>query len=235
MNVYLYQSWTEKELKNDYIWSALPTSWLLWYRPLQSDLKDASGNGKDGSWLSWTWTISTAAGKTWARVTMNSSYRSTQHVVTTLTYNNTPISLCWWICYNSFSTSSSIWTWLMSNVDSWWQSWITIWTRPFDNYYPQACIPGLARITASVPSTNTWYFRWASREWNTIKTYLNWSLTNTVTDTNSLSWWVWKLWCWMIDSWQSLNNWTDWWVRHCAVYNRILSADEFMDFYNQTK
>jgi hypothetical protein len=43
------------------------------------------------------------------------------------------------------------------------------------------------------------------------------------------------LWCWQKWNNNRLRWWTDWYVRHCAVYNRALTADEVLQFYNNTK
>lgn len=226
----------EKEVKNIYI-GGMPTSWLLGYRPLQSDLKDYSWNWKDGSWFSGTGTFSTNAGKTGARVTQNSSQRTSQHVVTSLTYFNTPITVCWWICYNSAvnSPSNRPRTWLMTTSSGSGQTSVTLWTRPADNFYAVAAVSDSIRIASSVPSINTWYFWAATRSWETIKTYLNWVLADTGTATSSLTGWVRRLGCAMIDSWQTLHAGTDGWVRYCFVYNRALSDSEIMEIYNLTK
>lgn len=213
----------------------VPTSWLLWYRPLQSDLKDASWNWKDWSWYSGTGTFSTNAGKTGARVTFSSSspYLSSQHVVTTLNYQDMPITICWWICFNQVWTTN--WDWLMSSSNAGGKG-CTMWTRPWDNYCPTAAIGSAVRISSAKPTLNTWYFWCATREWTTMKTYFNWTLANTITNAESVTpWWVWKLWCAMVDGTNPWNSWTDWWIRHCAVYNRALTATEVLQFYNQTK
>lgn len=233
MGVYLYPSGTEKELKNAYIGGVIPESWLLGYRPLQSDLLDASWNWKDGSWYSWTWSFSANAGKTGARVTWQ-PHLTTQHVITSLTYESSPVTACGRICYNTAPTASISWTWLMSS-SNWGWKWQTIGTRQASGQQPYATIWGNnLQISATVPTINTWYFWAATNDGTNTKAYLNWSLTNTGTAWTVTAWWVWKLWCAMIDAWGTRNNWTDWWVRHCAIYNRALSADEIMQFYTLT-
>ena len=223
MGVYL---WTEQTIYD----------WMLWWRPLQSDLKDYSWNENDWSWYSGTGTFSTVAGKTGARCTKNSSYLTTQSVITTLNYQSLPITVCGWICFNTRpnSPSNNPRNWLMSSSNGSWK-WYTLWTRPSDSFYPVAAFGTSLRIASSVPSINTWYFWSATFEWTTMKTYFNWNLANTSTSaTLGTAWWVWKLWCAMIDSWQTVNNGLDGWIRHCAVWNRVLSGDEIQAFYNQT-
>lgn len=236
MWVYLHPSGTENPLQNAYIGEyeelPIPTSWLLGYRPLQLDLEDASWNWNNASWYSWTWSFSINAWKTWARVTMDGSYNSTQHIITTLTYEQAPITMCGWICYNSLNTSNDLWTWLMSSSSGPW-NWWTMWCRSADNYYPTCAMPTAVRIASSVPSVNTWYFRCGTREWTTVKTYLNWVYANSWTVSSWSAWGAWKLWCAMVD-WVYRIDGTDWWVRQCAIYNRALSASEVLEYYNAT-
>lgn len=247
MSIYLWNSEPSKiyvgsnEVSAVYVWTTkvrptipVPTNWLLWYRPLQSDLLDYSGNGNNGSWYSWTGTFSTNASKTGARVTYNSSYTSTQHIVTPITYSGSPITMCWWICFNAKNTSR--WEWLMTNqptAES--EQWWTLWLRPYDNNYPyvNAHWKATIRINNSTVSLNTWYFWCVTWNWNTVTTYFNWTQTNTWSVSSITNWYYWRLWC-ASTSTNLWISWTDWWVRHCAVYNRVLSASEVTQYYNNT-
>jgi hypothetical protein len=215
----------------------IPQNWLLWYRPLQSDLKDASWNWKDGSWYSGTGTFSTVSGKTGARVTWQNSewtYLSTQHIITSITHETSPVTLCWWICYNTVVVFDNTWHGLMSSSNGGWK-WQTIWTRPAQSNKPYAAVQwATIELNSSAPSTNTWYFWTVTSDWTTVKAYENWVLKNSASVASFTAWWAWKLWCAMVNSWNSVNAWTDGWVRHCAVYNRELTADEILRYYNLT-
>ena len=206
--------------------------WLLWYWPLSSDLKDYSWNKNDWKWYSWTGAFSKAASKDWARVTTNNPL-STQHIITALNYCQAPITVGWWVCYNAMN--SNAWHGMISNSSASGNG-CTIWTRPADNNYPSAVIASwtVVRIDSVVPSTNKWYFWMATNDGTTLKTYQNWVLTNSWPVSSFTNWWVWKLWCAMVDGWQTVNSWTDWWVRHCFVYNRVLDWDEAMEVYKKT-
>ena len=124
---------------------------------------------------------------------------------------------------------------MMSNSTSSSQTSITVWERPADSWKINVVWLGNAlRITDSMPSTNTRYFICVTSNWTTIKAYLNWILVNTGTASWTPNWWIWKLWCAMVNSWYSDNSWTEWYVRHCAVYNRALTDAEVLQFYNNT-
>lgn len=210
----------------------IPKDWLLWYWPLSSDLKDYSWNKNDWRWYSWTGSFAKNAGKDWARVTTNNPV-STQHIITTLDYEQIPITIGWWVCYNAMD--SNAWHGLMSSSNGS-GKWNTIWSRPADNNYPNASVASSTpvRIDSVVPSTNKWYFWMATNDGTTLKTYQNWVLTNSWPVTSFIAWWVRKLWCAMVDGWQTVNSWTNWWVRHCFVYNRVLDWDEAMEVYKKT-
>lgn len=226
------------ELKNAYIGEYnIPMSWLLGYRPLQSDLKDASWNGKDWSWYSWTGSFSAVWGKTGARVTENSSRLATQFINTSLSYNSSTITACWWIYLNSVWRWSWVkdWDWLIWNMTN--STWILIWVKSPEWYSDSYAMywtqwRGVTRET--VVNTWSWYFLAITANWTAIKWYKNGVLSESYTSsasthTSTLNW---RIWAAMPNG--SSYQWTDWWVRHCAVYNRALTADEIMKFYTLT-
>ena len=217
-----------------YIYADSFSMWQIWYWPLQEDLLDASGNGNDGSWYSGTGTFWTVANKTWARVTAPTR-NTTQHVVTPLKISQWPVSFCWWINFSIMNTDC--WHGLLTTSYNAGQTSFTIWTRPADNNYPSAgaIYSTTARIKNWTVSTWTRYFRCITADSSNVKAYENWVLINTYTSwaVNTM-WDVLRLWCAMIDSWQSSWSWTDGYIRHIAVYNRVLSADEVLDFYTRT-
>ena len=225
-----------------YVWDkqvrpkTIPTNWLLWYRPLQGDLLDASWNWKNGSWYSGTGTFWTASWKTGALITgsMSGSFpKSTQHIVTTLTYWNNPMTLIWWIYVSSY-VSSINWWWLICNSKNWsvWFQWILIRSTILSNVWQSSWI-----YQTNTINTGQRYFLAATMTSNTLKVYINWSLVWTQ---NWTFWWspiwVFRLWTWMYQSEISWWQWdAQWYVRHCAVYNRALTDAEVLEFYNNTK
>jgi hypothetical protein len=250
MSIYLWSSEPSKiyvwsnEVKEVYVGTEkvrptfpIPTSWLLWYRPLQSDLKDASWNWKDWSWYSWTGGFSAIWGKTGARVTTKTvSWRTVtaQHIVTSLQYDGSNISMCWWIYY---ATQVSDWLrpWIINNSHSASSDFYGIWQRVFDSFRTYLLKNGTTYLLWNRINTWWWNFVCVIISWTTLKYYLNWTLTTTSTvsswTTNSNNW---RLWCWHYDS-SAWFWWTDWYVRHCAVYNRALTDAEVLQIYNNTK
>lgn len=218
----------------------IPTSWLLWYRPLQSDLKDASGNWKDWSWYSGTGSFETVWGYTWARVTENSSRLTTQHIkLESITYNAEPISLCWWIRFNYLARGYWVkdWDWLITNIGS---SWYFIWVKSPESesssYVRWWDAGGFSNNNSNATVTTwNWYCIVATMSNSQIKIYMNWQLK--VTSSIWINPWTsasyWKIGAAQID-WSSF-QWTDWYVRHCAVYNRALTDAEVLQIYNNTK
>lgn len=236
MNIYLHPSGVKKELKNAYIGEYMPTSWLLWYRPLEENLNDISGNGNNASWYSWTWTIWTLNWKICANVTRDSSWWATQQVITPVTRSSWPITVCSRINYTDVAVSNS-WRCSFSNMPAWTWNYITQWLRTPDNNYPYIIINSNSfKLSSTVPTANVWYFVAITYEWTVVKYYLNWTLANTITVTSTSLWnWVFRFGGGNYDTSAQKYWWTQGGVRHCAIYNRALTADEVLEYYNNTK
>jgi hypothetical protein len=217
----------------------IPTSWLLWYRPLQSDLKDASWNWKDWSWYSGTGSFGTQWNYKWAYVTRASSspWKSTQHIVTPVVRSSLPISICVWICYTQMSDSYWLWRGSFTSQNPNAQYFITQWLRSADNKNPYAVVNNVGyKLSSSAPTANTWYFIVITYDWSSLKYYLNGSLTNTLSSSANNIWdWAFRFWCAWYDGNEHAYWWTTWYIRHCAIYNRVLTDAEVLQFYNNTK
>ena len=229
---------TMTELKNAYIGEYIPVNWLLWYRPLQSDLKDASWNWHNWSWYSWTWTFSSSWWYTWARMTNSwsgNNYATTQHVETNLVYGSRPISICYW--FNAFSRWD--WCWVISNANAsdnltdycMRLSWST-WQWSASDLISSLWNNNNNIITTYNTNTRYFFVITIDSSWNW-KIYRNWN--NVV---NSWTWWLnatnnwkWRIWA-RNTAWTS--RWIDWLMRHCAIYNKVLTVDEILQFYNNT-
>ena len=222
---------------NVYIWtdSWVPTNWLLWYRPLQSDLKDASWNWKDWSWYSGTGSFWTVGSKKWAICTLNnvgSDSISTQHIITSLNYSWPTLTICWWEYINTLNSAS--WNWILTNSSSA-TSYISLSPRPTQSNKWTVWWNWNLLTVNSAPSTWTWYFVvWVlTSSWK--KIYVNWNLAGSdSTWFTTWQWSIWRLWCWQIIQNSTYYWWLNWYVRHCAVYNRELTATEISAFYTNT-
>ena len=209
----------------------MPKEWLLWYRKLEQDLLDYSGNWKHWTRMIGGWWFQTIWGKKWAIVTRDISWNdapSTQYIQTSLQYGNTPLTMAWWLYLIWQRTSWNwAWSWLMQQR---YTSWLAmIWWRNW--YYEMVNSTSWNIQTSTSLSLNSWHFVCATFEWNTAKMYVDGELINTTTMT--LWWWTLN---WYVELWRVFDTqWTQWYIRHCAVYNRALSADEVLEYYNNTK
>ena len=214
----------------------VPQVWLLGYRPLQSDLKDASWHWKDWSWYSGTGTFWTAGNYTWANITHN-NVKSTNHIVTTLNYSWPTVTMCWWVYYTSLTSTSNLRQAIMTNTSTTAENnYISLSPRPAQSNRWTVGVAG--NILTSTTSATTWnwvFVCWViSSSWKSI--YLNWNLiSNDSSWVTTWQWGMWRLWCWQV--WAQL-DWDfggfTWLIRHCAVYNRGLTADEVSQYYNLT-
>lgn len=217
----------------------IPTNGLLWYRPLESDLLDASWNWKDGSWYSWTWSFSTIWWKTWAWFTGNGSL-STQHVVTTLSYSTPTITMLWWIYFTSLTSNKYRWNWIMTNsIISSTESFMSLACKKSSNNAWSVWYPSWHLVSSILWTTWSWVFvAWTlSSSW--AKIYINGSLaTSNSTSYTTSQWDIWRLWVWQYGVSDGTTWWFGWWwnwyIRHCAIYNRELSASEIADIYTAT-
>ena len=221
----------------------VPQVWLLGYRPLQSDLKDYSWNWNNCSWYSWTWSFGSVASKTWARVTRSSS-QSTQHIVTPIQIDNYWKTIAGWIYFSSLWTA---WQWFCSDCSQWGGSKqsVTIWLRPADNLNIYANPAGYINWSWwqkwgkvwNKPSTWTWYF-WCLSSDNDGNSNFYINDTKIPMSFTWATWTKWnsifRLWCAQSNNWSSVWNGTDGYIRHFAVYNRELTTDEILDYYNIT-
>lgn len=224
MNVYIYKS-------------PIPEDWLLGYRPLQSDLLDASGNNKNWSWYSGTGSFWAVAWKTGARVTRNTSnYNSTQHIITPIVHDKKDITIACRINFDSNSMVNGTWTWMASNTnfenhESVSYTFSQFWLRGPDSYKVYAAMWWDNTLLTWTPTAWTWYCYILTSDWINLKLYVNWSLIYTKNNYNwaDTNWWyAWRFW-----KWAGL-VWTNWYIRHCALYNRALTANEALEFYNWT-
>jgi hypothetical protein len=219
-----------------YIWTEPSWSgWLLWYRPLQSDLKDLSWNGNNGSWYSWTGSFWTVWGKTWAIVNRWSDDYSTQHIVTTLNYAWPTLTICWWVYYNSLSYNNWYWHWVMTNSTST-SSYISLSDRPAQS--SRWTVWGNGNLLTATTSATTWawhFVAWVlTSSWK--KIYLNWTqIASDSTGFTTGQWSIWRLWCWQTPDTSGKFWWTNWYVRHCAIWDKELTLGQISDFYNYTK
>ena len=219
----------------------IPLNWLLWYRPLQSDLKDASWNWKDWSWYSGTGSFETVWWKTWARMTVsNTTYSlSSQHIITSLTYCQRPISICYWIYpYTANDNYPMIWNWDTSTSSI----ILTVASNPrrIVSYLNWNSF-GRYKANDYTLTLNAWNCIWFSSDANWTQWYISWqpvasSLYDWTYPTTLVSSWLnVKIGSWQYSGYWSKYHWVNWIMREVAIYNRVLTDAEVLQFYNNTK
>ena len=97
-------------------------------------------------------------------------------------------------------------------------------------YYDDLQSSTLKRIVIkSWATVNNWYLIGYTRNWTAVKTYQNGEASNTITWSNSTL--TKYLFMWSSRSWDRLK----WQIWECIVENRVWTAQEIADYYNQTK
>lgn len=203
-----------------------PTDWLLWWWKLEEDANDYSGNNKN-----WTRTWTASYSEVWWKTA--AVFSSSNYITTSLSYASLPITICAWeylnttwsstypIVENSKSNTTSFY-WLTrypwSNLVRWW-SWGSV---------------DLIDYTYSVRQQRNFWALTIDSSWNK-KLYLNGELVKIWT------WWAaatqtqaWKIWNWYTNSSTTLYKWI-WYIKNVAIYNKALSAEEVLSFYQVTQ
>jgi hypothetical protein len=225
MWVYIYQSWTEKELQNAYI-GEYPERWQPWantlaYYPLTQDANDYSGNNRN-------WTAS------------NVNYTALSWVdCAVFNGNNSKITWNWGLWVSDITISawvnSSSWTNLLSMAAMcWWSESVQMWLRN--------------GVTAEGDIWNgnddTTVSDWSVRDWNRhnliatydrqyLTFYVDWILIWQSAETISFSinnMWIW----WHYANSSGLFSFT-WYISNVIYENKIRTSQEVSDYYNQTK
>lgn len=212
----------EHELKNAYIWEYNKLAdWLIAYYPLNSDWKDH----KSELWAVWTTYDCSMSG--------SFSYNfTTWKVNNCLNKTTTPWDLDTGI---TLGTTYSLMFWMNMTQDWWWNLYAgnkatdtSVWFA-VQFYYKKPWIKVYwSHYYADNDITaNTWYHYALTQNWTTATLYVNW-----VWKTFTIDWTAWESTLkilWLYDSWylQMMDE--------VYVYNRVLSSDEILDYYNNTK
>lgn len=228
MWVYIYQSWTEKELQNAYIWE-YPERWQPWantvlYLPLDSTntVNDLSGNGynmtNNGSVSFWTY-----------------GWVDCAYFWTTAPYwlkNTSANIISWdytflvWINWDASTSGTS------NPRIFWWNNdWWLLWERSRDTFHPAF------QWTSSWVSYTSW--------WHLVAFTGNISSKNFTPykDWVQLTGWTWNSgtsYSWILIGANEGNN-SSTYDRFCGYMsavifeNKIWTAQEVSDYYNLTK
>lgn len=225
---------------NIYLWDKIvaqgecfkiPRHWLIWYRPLQSDLLDISWNWNDWTWQNWSWTFNTAWSYKWARITItNNSWYSfaNNYIKTNIIKNTYPLSFwCRVYRYSEWDNRCIMWNW-----SNWWSShyWIDWWNSEIQPFYWSYYF----RSSQAMDLNTRFCLLITIKNWET-KLYVNWQLKDTTAYWWNASWWTYRtIWSWSYASFQSKITWMDWLIKDAVLYNRILDENEALKYYNWT-
>lgn len=225
----------QKEVKNAYIWEyvtlPIPTNWLLGYRPLEADNKDLSGNNYDVTITGCS--FGTIGDKSWIRISTSYTNSPTDYITTPNIWNPTTFSFCWWLYKTTTATSgSSDWTSFFDNATSDTGDALR-WRCKYNYVRPHAYWNAPSDANSYTITPNSWTHYVLTSDGSTAKVYANWQYYNSFTawTTSSGSTWVYYI---GRGAGSGLYRNRPWWVRHFALYNRVLTDQEVSSIYTAT-
>lgn len=209
-----------------YIWgeSNIPTNWLLAYYPLVEDANDH----KADLWVTWTtynwaWEGTANYWTVWWKTAALFS-RGSNRINTGLTTSSLPIS----ICARFYHTTTNDWETII---------WNPTWNNT--NWFAIRYAWGSIRInngswadrdSTTSATSNVWHsVVMTIQSWTTI-VYLDWNQVSTFS--NWSGWWSTF---YIASFWAFTTYWFNWYIWDVCIYDRVLSADEVMDYHMFTR
>ena len=208
-------------LKNFYKQWWQPWANTLVYYPLENDTNDHSGNSNN---LTGTVSYVTSANKQVAKFSWNSHLTASSSVVSVQTF-----TISFWVKLNSNSSEQC----LVANANT--DSWINI--TKFPNSYDIYGLYGPSRWWMNTGPVNPWSWTWVHyvsvfEGSNSIKTYSNWNLTDQTSISSNIAYPSvnFSLW-WSVTRWRNFDGW----LSEVIIEDRLWSAQEISDYFDQTK
>ena len=200
-----------------------PKPWWPWantvaYYPLTSDFNDASWNSRNltNSW----WTITTLNG-------VNCAYYdgSSYSMFDNYSLSNTARTISCWVCKsNNARVAISVSDYNSTASGSLSVAFYLSYILVADNAW--------AQTYAETATSWVWYYVTGVQEWSTVKGYLNWEFKwESTTRPNQTPTW-WSLWA----RHETVHG--DkyiWYISNVILENKVRTAQEVADYYNQTK
>ena len=218
-------NWVEKQIR--------PVWWQPWantiaYYPLTADTNDHSWNNRNltNSWVTFVNNIWWATVPVWYYNWSSNTSRSWD-VQLSAWY-----TISWWSKVNS---SSNVWIMLDLRNEVQQGQGVNLW-RCYQNnisFFQQKSSSSEESYTESL--TSNWTYWCITRTGSVWSIYKNWNttpvkqatLSNQINTSNS------KLWVWCRH--QTLTDNLNWYISEMIIENKVRTAQEISDYYNQTK
>lgn len=207
--------------------TVIPTNWLLWYYPFETDGNDYSGNWNDAT-VTWC-SFGTIWSKAWVRLQTAYDSIPSNYIVSPINYNQTPVTaICW-----AYGTNLNDWQTIMANTkqDAHPDSANNLRIRSSNTDFlvtvygqtsNQTTITANTRMMLAITVSGTDWIIY--KDWQQIMTF--------TTGTDNTSTWP-RAW-WHGERWGNWFHPRVWWIRQSALYNRCLSAQEIEAYYIAT-
>lgn len=227
MWVYIYQSWTEKELKNAYIGEyRVPGENTILYIPLKSDIKWYTGASMAEVQIT-TDTLS------WYRTFSNGvcrfNYNQSTHNGAKTIYNIAPTWLTSWTMSIRFNLDQYRWNSHFITTNLWGLALIA----SDQNLRLELYWSSTRSIRTGTVSLNTWYNLVWVRDWSNYYLYLNWVLANSGSWISGSGSWKSTVIPWRDDN---SVDWSPRWYMSEVIYeDKARTVQEVANYYNNTK
>lgn len=218
----------QKELQNAYI-GEYPWWWEPWantvaYYKFDWNLNDSSGNDRNLSMYTWSFTYSTLS--SWQQYCrLNTAARTANY---TIPFNRTAYTISWWYSWDTISTqyqkiivdlkSGDNYRPRVFNWGGWWN--YVYWVVSFDDY-------------GSAYTQNAWYNIVTTYNNMEVSSYINWTFIYSLTYSRSETTGTLRI-NWAVDT-TSSNYRCAWWLSELIIEDKVRTAAEISDYYNNTK
>jgi hypothetical protein len=209
----------EKQIRPKWEWQ--PWANTVAYYPLDADFNDASWNSRN--------------------LTNTNATITTLNGVDCAYYNGSSYSTYTWATLPRTARTMSVWAngaaindGVIVDIKKYNEN--NAWALATIFYGNSVLVADLSGVDAGLPcQANTWYHVVATQEWNTVKIYVNWNLVWTESNRPDYSTRTpngWALWSQFNGFHNSALNWH---LSKVILEDKVRTAQEIADYYDQTK
>ena len=200
-----------------------PSWWKPWANTLAYYPLNSTTTVNDTSWNNKTMTNSSVS--FWTYQWIDCAYGSSRKYLSTptLSWAKTISLWAYWAWHTSDSTYSPTFTYGTGSTNN-------LQSLYEDDKY--TCWNSSGYVVVNSQIKNKWYYYTLALDTTEKRLYFNWQLVGTANN-SSLSDWMFYFFCFINNT--SWNNYYNWWISNVIIENKVWTATEISNYYNQTK